>query len=175
MQADIIEYVDRFRSTLTEEVLTHQHFAYRVFLIPKTANHESSSDLAVEFIKVDPSAPEDQPRRDAVAALIKSQVVQVANQGKFKAKQVCALVEAELRKSQGGSVQFTPSWHHVRAWKFYKIRPAKGAKDPHKTNPQFCHYDVAHQDYVYTDKWVTHLITEFRKVGQFDRVMAYRE
>ncbi|HEV7297872.1 MAG TPA: DUF3644 domain-containing protein [Tepidisphaeraceae bacterium] len=175
LQSDIVDYVDRFRSTLTHEVLTNQHFSYRVFLIPKTANHESSADLAVEFVKVDPSAPEDKPRRDAVAALIKSQVIQVANAGRLKAKQVCTLVEADLRKSQGDAVKFTPSSHHVRAWKFYKIRPPKGAADPRKTNAQYCHYDDAHTDYVYTEKWVTHLITEFRKVGQYDRVMAYRD
>jgi hypothetical protein len=117
----------------------------------------------------------DQQRRDAIAALIKSQVIQVANAGKLKAKQVCTLVEADLRKSQGDSVRFTPSSHHVRAWKFYKIRPSKGVTDPRKTNTQYCHYDDAHADYVYTEKWVTHLITEFRKVGQFDRVMAHRD
>lgn len=175
MQADIVEYVDRFRSTLTQDVLTHQNFAYRVFLIPKTANRESSSDVSVEFIHVDPSAPEDQQRRDAVAALIKPQLVQVANQGRLKAKQVCVLVEADLRKSLRGNVQFSASMHHVRAWKYYKIRPPKGDGDPRKTNPLYCHYDDAHTDYVYTDKWVTYLISEFRKVGQFDRVMAYRQ
>lgn len=175
LQSDIVEYIDRFRSSLAQDVLTHQHFAYRVFLIPKTANHQSSSDIAVEFVKIDPSAPHDQQRRDAMAALIKPQVVQVANPGKYKAGDVCMLVQAELQKWLGTSVRFSPSSHHARAWKFYKIRPAKGAADPRKTNSIFCQYDDAHKDYVYTDKWVNHLIAEFQKPGQLDRVLAHRD
>ena len=174
LEGDILEYVDRFRSSLTADVAASMNYSYRVFLIPKTVNRESSSDVAVEFVKIDLSSTEDQARRDAIAALIKPTVVQVANAGTLTAGQVCKLVEQELKSSLGPDVKFTASSHHARAWKFYKIRPERGAENPAQTKTQYCHFDVAHNDYVYTHQWVKFLINEFRKAGQFDRVLAYR-
>jgi hypothetical protein len=46
-------------------------YSYKVFLIPKPANHESSADLAVEFIKYDANNPEEMARINRVVALIK--------------------------------------------------------------------------------------------------------
>jgi len=63
----------------------------------------------------------------------------------------------------------------VAAWRFYGIRPKTGATDPMKTDTQYCHYDEAHRDYVYTDAWKRFLIQEMKKPGQYETIMeAYR-
>ncbi|MEX2215164.1 MAG: hypothetical protein WD768_13605, partial [Phycisphaeraceae bacterium] len=74
----------------------------------------------------------------------------------------------------GPHAKFNASFHHVAAWRFYKIRPPKGAADPTKTDPQYCHYDEAHKDYVYTDGWKRFLIQEMKKAGQYEKVMKAR-
>ncbi len=50
--------------------------------------------------------------------------------------------------------------HHIRAWKFHRVRPAKGAADPTATDARYCVYDRAHNDYLYTEAWVAKLIRE---------------
>ena len=36
---------------------------------------------------------------------------------------------------------------------------------------EFCHYDAAHKDYVFTEQWVTFLIEEMKKPGQYQKVL----
>jgi len=40
---------------------------------------------------------------------------------------------------------------------------------------KYCHYDEAHDDYVYTDEWVNFLKTEMAKEGQYEKVMKHKE
>jgi hypothetical protein len=49
---------------------------------------------------------------------------------------------------------------HTLAWQKYKIRPAKDAKAPEKTNREYCIYHPAHKDYTYNDKWIELLVGE---------------
>jgi hypothetical protein len=169
--SDVADYVERFRSSLSSDVSGSLEFAYKVFLIPKVVNRESASDEAVEFVKFDPSNPEDQGR---LQALVKPTVAEVANAGRLKAKDVCAAVEAYLQERIGPSARFSPSYHHAKAWAFYGVRPRKGAANPAATKRDFCHYDEAHQDYVYTTKWRDFLHEEVKKPGQLDRILAGR-
>ncbi len=68
---DIRQYVDTFRSSLTIEQMDDLRFSYKVFLIPKPANRQAGSDLAVEFIKYDRNNPDDTQRVNRAIALIK--------------------------------------------------------------------------------------------------------
>ena len=68
---DVLLYVDTFRSSLSDEQLQDMQYSYKVFLIPKPANRESSSDIAVEFVKYDPNNQEQIARIKKIIALIK--------------------------------------------------------------------------------------------------------
>jgi len=46
-----------------------------------------------------------------------------------------------------------------------------GATNPAKTNTQYCHYDEAHKDYVYTDAWKKFLVQEMKKPSQYQKVI----
>lgn len=175
LSADIAEYIESFRSALSDEIRNDLAFSYRVYLIPKVANRESASDLAVEFVKYNPDDPEQMKQYNKVAALVKPAVTQVANQGRLKAGDVCRAVEPVVQEVCGENTRFGRSYQHVAAWHFYGIRPETGAADPTKTNTQYCHYDEAHKDYVYTDAWKKFLIQEMKKPGQYQKVIeAYK-
>ncbi len=68
---DVVTYISAFRSSLSAEQLQDMRFSYKVFLFPKPANRERGADLAVEFIKYDPSNPEEMARINRAVALIK--------------------------------------------------------------------------------------------------------
>lgn len=173
---DIAEYIDSFRSSLSDDIRNDLAFSYRVYLIPKVATRESASDLAVEFVKYNPDNPEEMKQYNKVVALVKPAVTQVANQGRLKAVDVCRAVQPVVQEVYGPGAKFTASHQHVGAWRLYKIRPPKNAADPAKTDTQYCQYDEAHRDYVYTEAWKKFLIQEMRKPGQYEKIMkAYNE
>jgi hypothetical protein len=173
LSKEIKNYIDTFRSSLTSEVLDDLQFSYKVFIIPKLSNHENSADLAIEFVKYNPKNPDEMEKYNQVTTLLKVSQVQVANAGKLKAGEVSAKVEPVVKKVVGVDAKFTASSHHARAARFYKARPNRG-EDKRKTNPKYCHYDEAHDDYVYTDEWVRFLESEMAKAGQYEKVMQYK-
>ena len=69
---------------------------------------------------------------------------------------------------------FNASYHHAVACEFYKVRPKRGDPHPEKTNVDMCQYDAAHKDYVFTEKWVTFLIEEMKKPGQYQKLLEFR-
>ena len=147
------EYVDRFRSGLSSDIEQSMEYSYKVFLIPKTGNHASSSDLAVEFIDV--SALDEVAREDIERAitLLKTRETAVAHPGHMKPSQVATKVKEEI------GFKFGPN-DHTKCWKYFKVRPLVGSEDPKKCDVRYCQYDVPHSDYIYTDEWVEKLVTE---------------
>jgi len=142
---DLREYLETFRSSLSAEMLADLRFSYKVFIVPKLANHQGSADLAVEFVRYDPSNPQHQQ----LLAIIKTQAISVANLDLLKASAVCAAVLPTVQAAMGPEAKFTASSHHIRAAYHYKVRPHPGDPEPMKTNERYCFYDTAHGDYLY--------------------------
>lgn len=170
LHRSVANYLEQFRTSLSSDVSQDMRYSYRVFLIPKIANHAQQGDVAVEFVKYDSSKPDEMKQYEQITALIKPAVTQVANAGCLKAGDVCKKVEPVVKQVCGKDKKFVASYHHARACQFYKIRPKTGDKHPEKTDPRFCHYDAAHKDYVYTDQWVKFLIAEMRKPEQYEAI-----
>jgi hypothetical protein len=149
-------YLDTYRGNLDDNTFNSLQYSFRVFLIPKTGNHQNSSDLAIEFVPYDANNPEEMKEYERMVGFIKEKRVQVpvVNPGRLKAGDVSKRVEEAL------GIKFMPSSQHAQCWKFYKVRPESKSDSPEKTNIQYCHYDVVHKDYVYTEEWVTFLISE---------------
>jgi hypothetical protein len=146
------KFVETFRSTLSDDVLADQNYSFKVFLIPKVGASRSADDVAVEFVKYDPSKPEEMSKYNKVVALIKPKQVNVINATGLRAGEVVSKVAAKLGGKKFNQSRHTQCWHH------FKARPAKGAADPSLCNPQFCSYDAVHKDYVYTPQWVDFLV-----------------
>lgn len=162
---EVMEYVESFRSELPDAVYSDPSYSFRVYLIPKVGNHESSSDLAFEFVKFDPDNPDDMKALEHQVTLIRDRQVPVANAGKYRPSGVADKVAEKLGK------EFSVN-HHTYAWKYYEVR-ASGI-DPDKCKVEYCQFDSAHQDYIYTDKWVDFLVDKLSDPGEYGRVTTYR-
>jgi hypothetical protein len=85
LQKNLAKYIQTFRSSLTSDVTQDLAYSYKVFLIPKVANRQGQEDVAVEFIKFDPTDPKQVEEYDKLTAIIRPTVVPVANAGRLKA------------------------------------------------------------------------------------------
>lgn len=163
---DLIDYIDAFRAELPDTIYQDPQFSFRVYLIPKIGNHESSSDLAFEFVKYDPSKPDDMQALQHQVALIKERQVPVANIGTFKPSRVAKVVAEQTGRT-------FKTHHHTLAWKMYGVR--KSGETPEGCNPKYCQFDQAHNDYIYTQEWVNFLVKKMSDEAEYNRLLAYKE
>lgn len=60
----------------------------------------------------------------------------------------------------------------MRCWKYYKIRPETGSKNPENTKIEYCFWDKTFGQYGFTQKWVDFLIQEFQDKEKYKKIMA---
>lgn len=154
------KFVATFKSSLSDDIQSDASYSFKVFLVPKVGVHAKSSDLAIEFVKYDPSKPEEMKQYDRVIALIKPKQVSVANLGGLKASQVVAQVSTRLGRKFSLNV-------HAKCWRHFNTRPVKGSATPEVCDNRYCYYDVLHQDYVYTSAWVDFLVEKLTDAQTF--------
>lgn len=65
----IRKFVSDFRSALSDDVSGDEAYGFKVLLIPKVGAHARSSDMAVEFVRYDPTKPEQMEHYERVVAL----------------------------------------------------------------------------------------------------------
>lgn len=160
---DILKFVERFRTDLPPEILESSRFSLKVFLVPKTANRESSSDLAVEFVPYDPSKPEEMEGLRKVTTLIKEKRIPIASKGLHRPGEV---VE-ELRERE--CIPLKVDMHmHTMAWKYYEVRPPTDSDNPYSTKMQFCVYDNLVGGYGYTDAWINYLCRKLSDPDEYE-------
>ena len=80
-------------------------------------------------------------------------------------------VVAKVRQRTG--LNFT-THHHQLAWKKFGARPRKGAKNPSDCKKDFCHYHSAHNDYTYSEKWVSFLSEVVTNPEEFAALQAFQ-
>lgn len=161
---EIRQYIERFRSSLSADVIGDMAYSHKVFLVPVVWNHRSKDTLAVEFVRYD---AENTDEYDKLITLIKQKFVPALNVGMLKPSEVAARVATAISPKR-----FSVSHHHACAWRHWNVRPGQGASDPAMTVSRYCVYDPVHRDYVYTEDWVQFLISELQKRGVYDTVMG---
>ena len=164
----IKQYVDAFRSSLSADVQSDLAYSFKVFLVPKIGNHASKDSVAVEWVKYDPSKPDEMRQYEKVVAMIKPKEVQIANRGLLKATQVANQVATKLGK------RFS-HYDHKLCYEHFKIRPTGRAPDPSACNPQFCVYDDLHKDYGYTPQWVDFLGERLADLALYANIITRRK
>lgn len=162
---ELKDYIDTFRSQLSEQIYQDQKFSFRVYLIPKIGNHANSSDIAYEFVKYDPNNPKELEGVIKQIALIREKRVPVANQGKFKPSDVAKLVSEKINRPFNVH-------NHTQAWKFYKIR--KSGETAEDCRTEYCQYDEVHRDYIYTQDWVDFLVLKLSDKDEYNNVITFR-
>lgn len=152
---NLYDYINKYRTELSDDVFNSQEFSIKLITIPKVSN-TNRNDLAIEFVNWNSLSEEDKENYNRVAAIIKDKVVrrEAVNYLRLKPSEV---VEKVLEKVDIGFTMGT----HTDMWKIFNIRPNKGGEDPFDTNTKYCHYDEAHEDYVYQETWVDFIVNLF--------------
>jgi hypothetical protein len=159
------KFVSDFRSSLSDDVQSDESFSFKVFLIPKVGSQAKSSDLAIEFVRYDPSKPEEMKQYEKVVALIKPKHVSIANLGGHRAGDVVKQVATRIGR------KFT-HYSHQRCWIHYNTRPQGGSASPEICDNRYCYYDAVHKDYVYTSAWIDFLAEKLNDAAAYDLVLA---
>ena len=53
-----------------------------------------------------------------------------------------------------------------------QVRPPTGSPTPATTKEQYCHWDSAHNDYVYTEAWIERLKTKLADPKVFETIVG---
>ena len=153
---NIQNYLDEYRKEYSDDILESMEYSFRVFLIPQTGNNINSADKSIEFIKQSDLDAEQYENLKKEITLIKNKRIPVSNDDKMRAGIVVNKVNDKV------DFDFK-IYHHTCCWRYYKVRPKKGNRNPECTDTRYCSYDQVHEDYVYTKAWVNKLIKDLSK------------
>ena len=159
------DYVETFRAGLPATTLNSTKYSFSVFLVPKVAGKKRLAEAVVEFVKVDEASETELERLEHLNVLIKEKHIPIANLDLFRPGQVVSKVLVALPH------RFTVD-AHTAAWRHFLVRPASGAVRPEVTLPQYCVYDSAHNDYLYTTAWIEKLVQELTPSVGFQSVVG---
>lgn len=169
---DLKNFIQKYRASLSEEIFNTQEYSIKLIQVPKVTN-TNRNDLAIEFVNWNQLSEEDRINYEKLTAIIKDKIVkaEAVNVDRLKPGVVIKNVSEEL------GIKFT-HYDHKCFFTVFSIRPIKGdGKDPTNTNSRFCHYDVAHDDYLYQKSWIEfliHFITEYEDPLEYIR-SAFKE
>ncbi len=159
------DYIERFRGNLPSTVLSSMKYSFNVFLVPRVANRKSAADAAIEFVRVDEASPEELERLEKLNVLIREKHIPIANLDLHKPSQVVDALKQRLPFKVNVAT-------HTAAWRHFGIRPSQGSSAPENTNGQYCVYDNAHRDYLYTTAWIDKLVTELSDAETYKTVVG---
>ncbi|MEZ5730712.1 MAG: DUF3644 domain-containing protein [Paracoccaceae bacterium] len=144
-EKSVISFIDRYRNSLDPRVWQDTKYAFRAFLIPKIGNHENSSDVTIEFLKLSSLTEAQREKATRMATLIRDR------QMPFKEDLLKPKMVVEKVRERHPDFHLT---NFVNAWKTLKVRPETGHDEPGVTNTRYCYYDPVDKDYRYEPAFV---------------------
>lgn len=162
---DLKSYIDAFDADLPEAIAQDIRYSFRVFLIPKVGNHENSADVALEFVRLDSKNHTELESLNRAIVAIREKQVPVANAGMLKPSMVVKLVTEKLGKDFNLHL-------HTQAWKMYQAR--QSGQNAEGCNLKWCHFNPVHNDYLYTQKWVGHLVSKLSDEKEYERLKQFK-
>ncbi len=167
-----VDFIKKYRSSITSDTFNSGEYAFKAFLI-QVANHQTSNTLPIQFVAYDKLSENERNNVNRVAALVKDKFIQVpvANKdlllpGKVIIKVQTELGDPKVLRNKKQKNLFNQS-KHTTFWKENKIRPETGNSNPTLTKSEYCVYDKATNQYVYTEKWVQFLVEEMKKDKEY--------
>jgi hypothetical protein len=167
---DVKKFVEAYRSAVTPEAMNSGQFAFKAFLI-QVANHLSQDTMAIQFVQYDKLTEEQKAEVSRIPVLIKLKSIGVLNESYMRAGEVVKKVQQQLgnpmvERNKKHVKKFSNDTH-IRCWKRYTVRPPGGAEKPELTHQQYCHYDKAHGDYLYTVDWIDFLVEKMKDGNEY--------
>ena len=166
---EVKKYIMEYEASLPDDILENSAYAFRVWLIPKTARDARNSDISIEYIPRENIDQEKLVELEQSIVAIKQTVREARNISYLKAGDVSKRVAEAIGK------RFHHSSAHVQACKRHKVRPSSSDGDKSKTNIRYCVWDQAFRQYVYTEEWVKLLISEYSNEENYEALMKWRE
>ena len=149
---EIRNYIDNYRSSLSDEVFKSQEYSIRFIQIPKISN-TNRGDLAMEFVREDEFDPE---RFEQITAITKDKRVLV------EAKNVGSILPGKVVKKVKETTLLDFMMHdHICLYTIFSVRPPGNDPNPDVTKTKYCHYDFANKNYVYNESWVEFIVKLF--------------
>ena len=149
------EFISKYRESLDDETFSAQEYSIKLVSVPKISN-TNRNDLAIEFVNWNSFSEEDKVKYGRLLAIVKDRhiIKEVINPGRLRAGEVVNQVCA------ASNIKNFNHFDHKCLCIMFSIRPygedMKG--NPFETNTSFCHYDEAHNDYLYKDEWVDFIV-----------------
>lgn len=161
--ADLNRFIDEYRDGLSDDVYDSK-YSYRMFLIPKTANHRGSADIAIDFVK-------DPIEADGVNKyIIGIQEKKVIADGHLP-REVSKAVQEKIKDKMSSGFKFTTNLH-AKCWRYYEVRPENGSPTPEKTIEKYCHYNKVFKKYMFTDEWINYLSNKIVDKAEYRRIIG---
>lgn len=152
---EVVDFIRKYRDNISEEIFSTHEFSIKLIQVPKITN-TGRNDLAIEFVNWNSLSEQDREKYEKLITIVKDRVIKIeaVNVGKLKPGKVIA----EVNKKSPIKINHVDHKHILAV---LKIRPYKEFgedQDPFDTNTKYCHYDEAHNDYLYQDCWVDFLV-----------------
>jgi len=153
---DIKQFIDKYKSTLSDDVFESQKYSIKFLIIPKISSTKRG-DLSIDFIKEDSLTIEDYSK---ITAVIKDKKIiqEAVNAKRYKPSKVIEILRRIFHMDK--NIKFNASYHHAKLCQYYQVKPANKEENPFDTKTEYCLYDDTHDDYVYTSEWIKFLSKE---------------
>lgn len=147
---EIKDFIEKFRLNIKENIFNTQEFSVKLIQLPKIAN-TNRNDLAIEFVNWNSLSEDDKVNYEKITALIKDKVqkTEVINPAKIKPGAVVKFVNESYQNNFN-------HFDHKCLQYIFSVKPTKedgNNIDPFETNTKYCHYDEAHNDYLFQEDW----------------------
>lgn len=153
---EIKDFIEKYRLNIKESVFNTQEFSVKLIQLPKIAN-TNRNDLAIEFVNWNSISEDDRISYEKLTALIKDKVQKTAviNPAKLKPGAIVNFVNQNYQNNFN-------HYDHKCLLYIFSIKPTKEDGDnidPFETNTKYCHYDEAHNDYLFQDEWSNFILS----------------
>lgn len=169
----INEYIDKYRLNISEDSFVTQEYSIKLVQIPLVSN-VSKGDVAIQFLDWNKLTDLEIDSVSKVTALIKNKNIfrDVVNVNRLMPKQAMELIKEKISTYN----------QNINTYLVYifSIKPSKTLEpniDVFSTNTKYCFYDQTHDDYQYTEEWVSFVINIFEnsKITVDEIKKAYNE
>lgn len=160
----VLEWVQDFDASLEAGMTSDQTFDFKVYLVPHTGP-KSEADAAMSFVRIEELTEDQRAVMEHAQTIIREKQVPVSDLGALLPKQVAERVAAAINRP------FSTN-HHFNAARYFDVRPAGNATAPQNTKSDFCRYNTAFGQYVYTEAWVNFLTRKLADDGTYRKAVA---
>lgn len=146
----VLEWIQDYESTLDPAVIDDQAYDFRIYLVPHTGS-KSTADAAMTFVRADELTDAQKKVLEQFVTIVREKNVPVEDYNGILPGEVVRQVVARLAKTFNLHV-------HAQCWTYFGVRPKGSAENKAQTRAEFCRYNQAFNQYVYTPQWVEYLI-----------------